>query len=84
MQSEQQQSKPLEWISVPSIFPEIEAWGATKEPFQYMMSYDRSEYSWSVSAKAYPNAGPRIDLGRWISRHKAIQACENHWKKGKN
>jgi len=69
----------IEWFDMSSPYPEIKVWGAIELPFQYCMSYDESDFKFYVSAKTYPNAGKRTDLGVYYSRSDAELACANHW-----
>lgn len=68
----------IEWFKMPD-YEEHQIWGAVAEPFQYVLSYNRLEGKFYVSAKHYPNASKIIPLGEYWSRNEAEAACSSHW-----
>jgi hypothetical protein len=68
----------LEWFEGPTIMG-IRTWGAIALPFQYVLSYDNETLSFWVSAKEYPNASRRINLGEYFSEGDARLAAETHY-----
>lgn len=71
----------LEWIEMPNNTPikNMLLWYAIGKPFQYVLSYDSEYFSFAVSAKVYPNDGPRINLGEYLSMTDAKMAAETHY-----
>jgi hypothetical protein len=69
----------MQWISLPSPFPDMKCWGAVRKPFQYVISYDEQTLKWNVSSKEYPNATKRHDIGEYNTRADAELACVAHW-----
>ena len=72
----------MNWIKLPDPRPDMEAWGAFGDRWQYVLSHDKKSHRWGVTAKLLPEERPpfeRVDLGfRFATRHEAEAVVERH------
>lgn len=67
----------MNWLPMPSPFPEITAWGAYAGEFTYVIGFNSSTHKWTASVKhrTYEHA---IMLGYGATRTEAELLCNQH------
>jgi hypothetical protein len=77
------ESSKMKWISLPSPYPEVSAWGCWIENWQYVLSYNSKSRLWATTVKPLGRTElPKTLLGWFATREEAIEAVEQHNKKG--
>ena len=65
----------------PRVFDDMPMWAAKRGDYSFIISEDNGIYAasarWAYTTEPRPTMGRLIDLGRFDSMQKAIEACEN-------